>query len=108
MEDGIEGTVMEVVEAAADGAVIEGIEGRGEACLPTTGGRTSLRIATMARGEAEVEAVAEMTAEEEEEEESGTVTTGPNLSPGMRGWRRNSSTRAMDPQASTLTGEHPV
>ena len=102
MEDGIEETVMEVVE---DGVVREGIEVRGDPCLPTTVGRTSLRIATMARGEAEVEAVAVMTVGEEEEE-SGTVTTGLNLCLEMRGWRRNSSTRVMDLPESTLTGEH--
>ena len=96
-EDGIEAIVTEVEEE------VGATTGERELCQPTIVGRRTLRIATMARGEAEAEAVAVMTVGEEEE--SGTVTTGLNLCLEMRGWRRNSSTRVMDLPESTLTGE---
>jgi len=86
------------------------IEVREVLFLPTTAGTVrSPRNATMAEVEAVVAVAAvERTGEEEEaaaaEEVSGTARTGPSLSQGMRGLRKNSSTKAMDLLASTLTG----
>ena len=98
MEDGIEETAM-VVEEEEVG------EERGERevlCPPTTAGVRSPRTATTAREEAVAEVAVERIGEEEA---SGTAMTGPSLSPGMRELRRSSSTPAMDPLASTSTGE---
>jgi len=104
--DGIEETVMEDVVEVEAGVTIEVRE---VLFLPTTAGTVrSPRIATMAEVEAVVAVAAvERTGEEEEaaaEEVSGTARTGPSLSQGMRGLRKNSSTKAMDLLASTLTG----
>ena len=98
MEDGIEETVMEVAVEAMEETTGE----REVLCLPTTGGRTSPRTATM--GEvvvaAEVETIGEVAVEVEV-----TAMTGPSLCQGMRGRKRNSSTPATVRLASTLTGE---
>ena len=100
--DGIEETAMEVAVEAGEEKVVGGREAL---CPPTTAGRTSLRTATMEEAveEAEVEMIGEVV--EVAVEVSGTAMTGPSLCQGMRGWRRNSSTRPTALLASTLTGE---
>ena len=98
MEDGIEETAMVVEEEE----VGEERGAREVLCPPTTAGVRSRRTATTAREEAVAEVAVERTGEEEA---SGTAMTGPSLSPGMRELRKSSSTPAMDPLASTSTGE---
>ena len=92
---------MEVVVEAG----VETIGAREAPCLPTTAGKMSPRTATMVEAVevAGVETIGEVAAVAVEV--SGTAMTGPSLCPGMRGWRRNSSTLATVRLASTLTGE---
>lgn len=96
VEDMIEETVTEVAVEAGE----EREEEREPLCLPTTGGRKSPR-ATM---EEVVEADEVETIGEVEEVVAGTAMTGPSLCQGMRGRRRNSSTKTTVRLASTLTG----
>ena len=76
---------------------------------PTAGGRRRLeQVETATMEETDVVEEEVMTGEEvvetEEDLETTTLMTGPSLCPGMREWRRSSSTLVTVHPASTLRG----
>ena len=97
---------MEDGTVAATGEIEETVETIEDLHPATIDGRRSLRTGTMEVTAVEAEAEMIGVAEEIEVDPGRAILmTGPSLCPGMREWRRSSSTLAMVPQASTLRGK---